>query len=123
MFSAGFSPVWLYISSIIFIAIGTGISRLYYCNKLCGLPIKTFISGVIVRSVLLFTVVFGISYGIKLIIPYSDIWRFLCVLFASTLSLLLGGYTILLNKTEKEMMRNAITGLKNRYILKKNLNR
>lgn len=123
MFYAGFSPAWLYISSIIFIAIGTGISRLYYCNKLCGLPIKTFISGVIVRSVLLFTVVFGISYSIKLIIPYSDIWRFLCVLFASTLSLLLGGYTILLNKTEKEMMRNVITGLKNRYILKKNLNR
>ena len=123
LFSIGFPPVWLYISSIIFIAIGLGICRLYYCNKLCGLSIKTFISGVIVRSVLLFTVVFGISYGIKLIIPYSDILRFLCVLFASTLSLLLGGYTILLNKTEKEMMRNAITGLKNRYILKKNLNR
>ncbi len=123
MFSAGFSPAWLYISSIIFIAIGTGISRLYYCNKLCGLPIKIFISGVIVRSVLLFTVVLGISYSIKLIIPYSDIWRFLCVLLASTLSLLLGGYTILLNKTERGMMRNAFTGLKNRYMLKKSLNR
>lgn len=123
MFWAGFSPAWLYISSIIFIAIGTGISRLYYCKKLCGLSINAFVTNVIIRSVLLFIVVFGISYGIKLLIPYSDIWRFLCVLFASTLSLLLGGYTILLNKTEREMMRNAITGFKNRYMLKKSLNR
>lgn len=115
MFSLGASPAWLYISSIIFIAIGTGISRLYYCKKLCGLSINAFVTNVIMRSLLLFIVVFGISYGIKLLIPYSDIWRFLCVLFTSTLLLLLGGYTIMLNKTEKELVKKSFTELCNRF--------
>lgn len=115
MFSIGASPAWLYISSIIFIAIGTGISRLYYCKKLCGLSISTFVTNVIIRSVLLFTVVFGISFGIKLIIPHSDILQFLCVLFTSSLLLLLGGYTIMLNKAEKELVRKSFIELRNRF--------
>lgn len=111
LFYLNYPPYWLYISYIIFCSIGTGIVYLYYCWKFCNLSIKRFIIDVISRSVILFFLVFIISYSCKYITTDSVITQFLLVIVISFISNIILGYVILLNKYEQTFIKNAIFNL------------
>ncbi len=105
LFHYKFPPYWLYINAIIFMVIGISIVRLYYVRKWCGLSLRRYFFDIILRSGGLFFIVIVISSVLDRI-P-EDIWlRVICVFAVSTLLMFSLGYIILLNKTEKQYIRN-----------------
>lgn len=107
LFHYNYPPYWLYINAILFMAIGTGIVRLYYVRKFCGLSIMHFFCDVILRSLILLGLVLTISYLPEFIQTVKPWLRVLCVLGTSTLSIIILSYLVLLNKKERGYIKNS----------------
>jgi len=106
------SPIWLYLSLIIFMGVGGDVVIVHYANKKCNLSAKTFITSVIVPIVLtMFTMgLFGLIS--ILIFPAENLLCALLCGIATTLGLILALSTFGLTKTEKSTVLNLLSKIK-----------
>lgn len=110
------SPVWLYLSSIIFMGIGGDIVIVLYAKKKCGLPIKQYIYSVVlpIFFTTLIMVILGVSVSHTL--STDNIWALILCSIATSIGLLISLSTFGLTKTEKETVKNLLIKITKRNL-------
>ena len=106
LFSRGASPEVIY---FIMILAGSliGVVRVYFLNKLGGLSVSMFLKNIVLRSIGVFILTFGVA-SVPLFMKDAEIWRLLLVLAGSSGSLLLFGYYFGFNLVEKKQLKDVL---------------
>lgn len=105
------SPLWLYLSLIIFMGIGGDIVIVYYAKKTCGLSPSQYFKVVFLPCfyTLLFMLICG--YTINYILLKDNIWALILCFLSTTLGMILCISLCGLNGEEKMNVKNLIRTL------------
>ncbi len=103
LFRVGFSPIFLYITFLIY-SIFASTLILFFSKKILHLKIFDYMKNVVLRSIISFSIVIGIS-SIPLLIMDPSFFRFSIVSVTSTASLIVSVWGIGLNQAERQFIR------------------
>lgn len=119
LFQVGYAPPTIYFVFILY-AILKAIITLFFSKRDCDLSISYFLYNVVLKCVVPFVIVLGISYVPKYFLE-QGILRFLIVSTLSTIFYLLTVWLIGLKKEERTMIKTILISFINRKV-KKNPN-
>lgn len=113
-FRYGGSPIWLYLSLILFIGLGGDIIIVYYAERKCDLSARSFFTDVVLRvmGISIVMIAFGLSY--IYIFPFKSIASLLASGIVTTIGLVISLFTFGLSYSEKLIMKSLIIKLSNK---------
>lgn len=108
------SPVWQYVSLIIFLGIGGDIVIAHYASIKCGLSSKTFLREVVIPVGIVATTMLICGEMIDYILPYNNFIMFVACGIATTIGLIVSLYYFGVTTDEKRELK---------YLFKKTLSK
>lgn len=106
------SPVWLYISLIIFMGVGGDCVIVFYSKKKCQLPVRKFLTVVIFPVLLTALVMILFGTASVYLIPNDNIWTLILCGMLTTIGLIVSMLIFGLTKNEAKIVKGLISKLK-----------
>lgn len=114
MFKSGFAPPTIYIVFIIQVLFRSYGIILYYAKKICNLSIRLFLKDSIFKEIIALTLTFGL-----IALPYFLMeiswYRLFIILIVSTIAFMFSFYIIVLNKIEKNTIKQGVDKFKKKF--------
>lgn len=114
------SPIWLYLSLIIFMGLGGDIVIVYYAERECNLSARSFLTDVVFRIVGISIVMISFGLAFNYILPLKNIATLLACGIVTTIGLVISLLAFGLTYSEKSIMKSLIAKVSNK-ILKRNI--
>lgn len=103
LFSAGFSPISLYIVNVLVFGVGLSASKIYFIHEICGMGYRKSILQLVVPLTIVTILILSIGYIIHLAIV-DCIYRLILLITVSILLHFILYYVFVLNKQERSIV-------------------